>query len=216
MQTGRMRGKGVGETLRNILEKEGVGGLFRCCPDLLLTILIIMKGSPHVGLKTTCMLLVHAALASTAAQRRRLHALKNCKLLCNAGLTLEIRSWADCISSVLNRGNGASVLRIVPYAALHFGAYEYYRELLVKAAAASVGKGVEEYDVPPALDLVAGSAAGATAVLVRSCAATCQLWAQHVSWGSASSPVGTLYQLIGQETTAVMGSTPGNGTVYHN
>ncbi|EIE18155.1 mitochondrial carrier, partial [Coccomyxa subellipsoidea C-169] len=91
-QTGRMRGKGVGETLRNILEKEGVGGLFR--------------------------------------------------------------------------GNGASVLRIVPYAALHFGAYEYYRELLVKAAAASVGKGVVEYDVPPALDLVAGSAAGATAVLV--------------------------------------------------
>ena len=25
-----MRGKGVGETLKNILEKEGVAGLFRC------------------------------------------------------------------------------------------------------------------------------------------------------------------------------------------
>ena len=65
------------------------------------------------------------------------------------------------------RGNGASVLRIVPYAALHFGAYEYYRELLANAAAASLGKRMEDFTVPPALDLVAGSAAGATAVLVR-------------------------------------------------
>ncbi|CAL8463278.1 g2812 [Coccomyxa elongata] len=87
-----MRGRGVGETLRNILETEGPIGLFR--------------------------------------------------------------------------GNGASVLRIVPYAALHFGAYEYYRDLLVKGACTSLGKRVEEFTVPPALDLVAGSAAGATAVLV--------------------------------------------------
>lgn len=60
------------------------------------------------------------------------------------------------------------MLRIVPYAALHFGAYEYYRELLVTAVAASLGKRAEDFHVPPALDLVAGSAAGATAVLVRS------------------------------------------------
>ncbi|KAK9815271.1 hypothetical protein WJX72_000921 [[Myrmecia] bisecta] len=33
----------------------------------------------------------------------------------------------------LFKGNGASVLRIVPYAAIHFGAYEYYRQLLVDA-----------------------------------------------------------------------------------
>ena len=31
----------------------------------------------------------------------------------------------------LFRGNGASVLRIVPYAASHFYAYEHYRRLLV-------------------------------------------------------------------------------------
>ena len=66
----------------------------------------------------------------------------------------------------LCRGNGASVLRIVPYAALHFGAYEHYREVLVKAAATMSDSSVSNYTVPPALDLVAGSAAGATAVLV--------------------------------------------------
>jgi hypothetical protein len=33
----------------------------------------------------------------------------------------------------LFKGNGASVLRIVPYSALHFGAYEQYREWLVRA-----------------------------------------------------------------------------------
>lgn len=70
-------------------------------------------------------------------------------------------------SPLWGRGNGASVLRIVPYAALHFGAYEYYRERLANAAAASLGKRMEDFTVPPALDLVAGSAAGATAVLVR-------------------------------------------------
>ena len=66
----------------------------------------------------------------------------------------------------LCRGNGASVLRIVPYAALHFGAYEHYRQVLVEAAAAMSKSSVSSYVVPPSLDLVAGSAAGATAVMV--------------------------------------------------
>ncbi|CAK0741604.1 hypothetical protein CVIRNUC_001337 [Coccomyxa viridis] len=66
----------------------------------------------------------------------------------------------------LFRGNGASVLRIVPYAALHFGAYEHYRQVLVEAAAAMSKRSVSTYVVPPSLDLVAGSAAGATAVMV--------------------------------------------------
>lgn len=66
----------------------------------------------------------------------------------------------------LCRGNGASVLRIVPYAALHFGAYEHYRQVLVEAAAAMSKRSVSTYVVPPSLDLVAGSAAGATAVMV--------------------------------------------------
>lgn len=101
-------------------------------------------------------------------------------MCCTAGLlrssklqqTCEGASVKSCLmcrfSPYFDRGNGASVLRIIPYAALHFGAYEYYRELLVEAACTSVGKRVEEFSVPPALDLVAGSAAGATAVLVRS------------------------------------------------
>jgi hypothetical protein len=56
------------------------------------------------------------------------------------------------------RGNGASVLRIVPYAALHFMTYEQYRCWILNNFAPSVGTG-------PVVDLLAGSAAGGTAVL---------------------------------------------------
>ena len=73
---------------------------------------------------------------------------------------------ASSARTALCRGNGASVLRIVPYAALHFGAYEHYRQVLVEAAAAMSKSSVSSYVVPPSLDLVAGSAAGATAVMV--------------------------------------------------
>ena len=60
----------------------------------------------------------------------------------------------------LFRGNGASVLRIVPYAAIHFGAYEQYRAALAPHATLdAVGR------VPAVVDLVAGAAAGATAVI---------------------------------------------------
>lgn len=55
------------------------------------------------------------------------------------------------------RGNGASVARIVPYAALHFMAYEQYRRWIIENFP-GVGRG-------PVLDLVAGSFAGGTAVL---------------------------------------------------
>uniref|UniRef100_A0A453EY14 ADP/ATP translocase n=1 Tax=Aegilops tauschii subsp. strangulata TaxID=200361 RepID=A0A453EY14_AEGTS len=55
------------------------------------------------------------------------------------------------------RGNGASVLRIVPYAALHYMTYEQYRCWILNNAP-SVGTG-------PVVDLLAGSAAGGTAVL---------------------------------------------------
>lgn len=55
------------------------------------------------------------------------------------------------------RGNGASVARIVPYAALHYMAYEEYRRWIIDGIP-GVGKG-------PILDLVAGSFAGGTAVL---------------------------------------------------
>ncbi|XP_051129392.1 mitochondrial carrier protein CoAc1 [Andrographis paniculata] len=55
------------------------------------------------------------------------------------------------------KGNGASVLRIVPYAALHFMTYEQYR-LWILDNYYALGEG-------PVVDLLAGSAAGGTAVL---------------------------------------------------
>lgn len=55
------------------------------------------------------------------------------------------------------KGNGASVLRIVPYAALHYMTYEQYRCLILNNCSA-LGTG-------PIVDLLAGSAAGGTAVL---------------------------------------------------
>ncbi|KAI3692543.1 hypothetical protein L6452_32360 [Arctium lappa] len=55
------------------------------------------------------------------------------------------------------KGNGASVLRIVPYAALHFMTYEQYRCWILDNYTV-LGTG-------PVVDLLAGSAAGGTAVL---------------------------------------------------
>ncbi|VAH98798.1 unnamed protein product [Triticum turgidum subsp. durum] len=55
------------------------------------------------------------------------------------------------------RGNGASVARIVPYAALHYMAYEEYRRWIIH--------GFPNVQQGPVLDLVAGSIAGGTAVL---------------------------------------------------
>lgn len=55
------------------------------------------------------------------------------------------------------RGNGASVIRIVPYAALHFMTYERYKSWILNNYP-MLGSG-------PSIDLLAGSAAGATSVL---------------------------------------------------
>ncbi|ERN15340.1 graves disease carrier protein isoform X1 [Amborella trichopoda] len=55
------------------------------------------------------------------------------------------------------KGNSASVLRIIPYAALHFMTYEQYRCWILNNYS-SIGTG-------PVVDLLAGSAAGGTAVL---------------------------------------------------
>ncbi|URE21371.1 Mitochondrial carrier protein [Musa troglodytarum] len=55
------------------------------------------------------------------------------------------------------RGNGASVARIVPYAALHFMAYEQYQRWIILGFP-NIGKG-------PVLDLISGSIAGGTAVI---------------------------------------------------
>lgn len=55
------------------------------------------------------------------------------------------------------KGNGASVVRIVPYAALHYMTYEQYRCWILNNYSA-LGSG-------PHIDLLAGAAAGGTAVL---------------------------------------------------
>ncbi|KAK8566705.1 hypothetical protein V6N13_002398 [Hibiscus sabdariffa] len=55
------------------------------------------------------------------------------------------------------KGNGASVIRIIPYAALHFMTYEQYRGWILHNYS-SMGSG-------PFVDLLAGSASGGTAVL---------------------------------------------------
>ncbi|XVF89068.1 hypothetical protein PTKIN_Ptkin19aG0101200 [Pterospermum kingtungense] len=55
------------------------------------------------------------------------------------------------------KGNGASVIRIIPYAALHFMTYEQYRGWILDNYS-FLGSG-------PVIDLLAGSASGGTAVL---------------------------------------------------
>ncbi|KAE9459126.1 hypothetical protein C3L33_08966, partial [Rhododendron williamsianum] len=61
------------------------------------------------------------------------------------------------VAGLVDGGNGASVLRIVPYAALHFMTYERYRDWILDNYSA-LGTG-------PVIDLLAGSASGGTAVL---------------------------------------------------
>ncbi|KAL8107291.1 hypothetical protein AgCh_023917 [Apium graveolens] len=58
---------------------------------------------------------------------------------------------------VIFRGNGASVAQIVPYAALHYMAYEQYRRW--------IAYNFPEIEGGPVLDLVAGSFFGGTVVL---------------------------------------------------
>lgn len=63
----------------------------------------------------------------------------------------------------LFRGNGAAVLRIIPYSSIHFGLYEHYRRGIVTAV---YGQRADHHGVTPLIDLVAGSASGATAVSI--------------------------------------------------
>lgn len=68
------------------------------------------------------------------------------------------------------RGNGASVLRIVPYAAIHFGSYEYFRRGILEHVAPRFRAAAEPAPAPgqmthPVWDLIAGSASGAAAVM---------------------------------------------------
>ena len=64
------------------------------------------------------------------------------------------------------RGNGASVVRIVPYAALHYATYEHYRSALVSTLQQTSKPDVSATRPPIWVDLLAGSCSGATAVAV--------------------------------------------------
>lgn len=66
----------------------------------------------------------------------------------------------------LFKGNGASTLRIIPYSAIHFGLYEQYRRQFVKARYGHEDDARIPIHISPIIDLLAGSASGATAVLI--------------------------------------------------
>lgn len=76
--------------------------------------------------------------------------------------------WSEGVKG-LWKGNGASVLRVIPYAALHFSAYERYRTFLIGLS--DEGGGGRSSSIlrhvgrTPVVDLIAGSMAGATAVV---------------------------------------------------
>ena len=62
----------------------------------------------------------------------------------------------------LFKGNGASVLRIIPYSAIHFGLYEHFRRSFVGMV---YGNRVPD-SISTLIDLLAGSCSGATAVIL--------------------------------------------------
>lgn len=96
--------------------------------------------------------------------------LERCKILFQTGRlqggglvpTLKL-IWAREGPKGLFRGNGAMVARIIPYSAVHFGAYEEYRRVIGNAVYGSAGAPAH---APPVLDLAAGAAAGASAVML--------------------------------------------------
>ena len=63
------------------------------------------------------------------------------------------------------RGNGASVARIVPYAALHYATYERFRAAIAPQAL-RIARASSHGRPPVWVDLLAGSCSGATAVAV--------------------------------------------------
>ncbi|KAJ6923303.1 mitochondrial carrier protein CoAc2 isoform X1 [Populus alba x Populus x berolinensis] len=86
------------------------------------------------------------------------------------------------------RGNGASVARIVPYAALHYMTYEQYRRWIILNFP-DIGRG-------PVLDLVAGSFAGGTAVLLTY---PLDLVRTKLAYQIVSSPKANVNGVIGTE-----------------
>ena len=128
-----------------------------------------------------------------AAAKTSVAPLERCKILFQTG-RLHKASVTTTLLSIkqqegvkgLFRGNGASVLRIVPYASIHFGLYEHYRRAFIKlwynngressekvylsdstgSSEATSLSSVLPQRVSPVVDLLAGSSSGATAVIL--------------------------------------------------
>jgi hypothetical protein len=102
------------------------------------------------------------------------------------------------------RGNGASVTRIIPYAALHYSTYEHYRSAIISTLNTS-SHPVSVTRPPVWIDLLAGSCSGATAVaitypldLVRTRLAW-QLETNHGSTVQRLGIAGTLRSIVFEE-----------------
>lgn len=66
----------------------------------------------------------------------------------------------------MRRGNGAGVLRIIPYSALHFHAYEINRRFLLESTLFQASTYKVFSSASSLVDFVAGAGAGAVAVSV--------------------------------------------------
>ena len=80
------------------------------------------------------------------------------------------------------------MLRVVPYASVHFSLYEQYRRWLAEGPAS--GSSSSSGQVHPVWDLVAGSMSGATAVMCTyplDVVRTRLAWATEASAGSSSA-----------------------------
>jgi hypothetical protein len=135
-----------------------------------------------------------------AAAKTSVAPLERCKILFQTG-RLHNASVTTTLLSIkrqegvkgLFKGNGASILRIVPYASIHFGLYEHYRRAFINMwykegrmssdiadvsdSTGSSGRAISPVptgstasirpqSVSPVVDLLAGSSSGATAVIL--------------------------------------------------
>ncbi len=125
--------------------------------------------SPHRLFFDTSQELIAGGTAGALA-KSSVAPLERCKILFQTGKlhtsgilpTLQTIIQGEGVKGLF-RGNGASVLRIIPYSSIHFGLYEYYRRIVVTSM---YGHRESHHGVSPLVDLLAGSGAGATAVLV--------------------------------------------------
>ena len=140
-----------------------------CCHDCVQNLIRFPHPSTHFSSSSLNQELIAGGTAGALA-KSSVAPLERCKILFQTGKlhtsgiipTLQAIIQGEGVKGLF-RGNGASVLRIVPYSSIHFGLYEYYRRIVVTAM---YGHRENHHGVSPVVDLLSGSAAGATAVLV--------------------------------------------------